>query len=26
VEEWEKAAGAPKRLLPIAPMMNEKMR
>jgi HAD superfamily hydrolase (TIGR01490 family) len=26
VEEWSKAAGAPKRLLPIAPMMNEKMR
>ena len=26
VEEWSKAAGAPKRLLPIAPMMNEKQR
>lgn len=26
VEEWSKAAGAPKRLLPLAPMMNEKQR
>jgi HAD superfamily hydrolase (TIGR01490 family) len=26
VEEWEKAAGAPKRLLPLAPMMNERQR
>jgi HAD superfamily hydrolase (TIGR01490 family) len=26
VEEWEKAAGAPKRLLPLAPLMNEKQR
>ena len=26
VEEWEKAAGAPKKLLPLAPMMNERQR
>jgi HAD superfamily hydrolase (TIGR01490 family) len=26
VEEWAKAAGAPKKLLPLAPMMNEKQR
>jgi HAD superfamily hydrolase (TIGR01490 family) len=26
VEEWEKAAGAPKRLLPLAPIMNERQR
>ena len=26
VEEWAKAAGAPKRLLPFAPLMNERQR
>jgi HAD superfamily phosphoserine phosphatase-like hydrolase len=26
VEEWSKAAGAPKRLLPFAPLMNERQR
>ena len=26
VEDWEKAAGAPKRILPFAPLMNERQR
>jgi phosphoserine phosphatase len=26
VEDWEKAAGAPKRILPFSPLMNERQR